>query len=521
MALSSRIRFWIIVLLVSLQAITLALVLASTIRKAEALLRSHAHEVLLHVAEVVTDKTERFLEPAEKTAKLSQSLMADGLLRSTNDSALEAYFIKQLQINVHLSAIYLGRLDGSFVFAKREADGFRTKLIRNSGVERTVEVIFRDANLSVLNRYFDPNDTFDPRDRPWFQTAHLSDDLIWTEPYIFATAQRPGNTAALKARLKDGTVAGVIGVDIEITGLSAFLDGIPISKHGSAFIQDEQGVMVAYPGIPRILAERGRSMLHIRDVEDPAVQALRLQKGAIPKLTFTEFDVRDKTHYALIKPFSVGNMTWYMTVHAPDEDFTGHLETRYRQSLWEIFAISTLLVILAIPFSHGVTRPFETLHRRATTDALTGLLNRSEFLQQADILMRSGKTIIVAMLDLDGFKPINDSYGHAIGDEVLETIARRLKAVVRDGDVVGRFGGDEFALILQNIPVAQAEEAVERVRSAVAKPIKSSAASHLIGATAGVVITSNTQIPFSELLAQADGALVKGKMNKKGTTYVA
>lgn len=525
MNLQTRTRFLVIALLISLQTVTLISILGTTSRQTEALLRSHAEEVMGHVAEVVVDNTRRFLEPAERAVQLSQALIADGLIEPHNDLDLETYFLDQLQANASLAGMYLGRLDGSFVFVKRENSGFRTKFIRLDEAGRSVEIIFRDAHLNELNRFLDPDDTYDPRVRPWFQAAEASKAFVWTEPYLFSTAQRPGTTAALKASSSGGENIGVLGVDIEITGLSAFLDDIPIGKNGAALIQNAQGVVVAYPNISRMLAQRGGNiLLNIEDIASPAVQALSAASGLSP-VPFKEFSAADKPHYAFVKPFTIGEMTWNVSVQAPAEDFTGTLKTRYRRSLWETLAIFTIITVLAIPLGLGVTVPFVSLHRRATTDALTGLYNRSEFLSKARALVQKTKgtkgDIAVVMLDLDGFKPINDRYGHAVGDEVLKSVAERLRHAVRDGDVVGRFGGDEFALALRGISVHNAQEAAERVRmSIIREPVKSSAGRHSVGATAGVT-TVRAGLSLSLLLAEADEALLRGKASKKGRTYLA
>jgi diguanylate cyclase (GGDEF)-like protein len=145
----------------------------------------------------------------------------------------------------------------------------------------------------------------------------------------------------------------------------------------------------------------------------------------------------------------------------------------------------------------------DALRDLSVRDALTGLYNRREL---STVLARAiairpagGARLALVMADIDHFKSINDLYGHATGDTILKWIANRLRGGVRVGDVVARFGGEEFALVLRNTDAAGAYELAERLRVAIA----SRAFPH---AAAGV---GTTQIPItlSFGIAEIDGAV--------------
>jgi diguanylate cyclase (GGDEF)-like protein len=111
----------------------------------------------------------------------------------------------------------------------------------------------------------------------------------------------------------------------------------------------------------------------------------------------------------------------------------------------------------------------EELAVRATTDALTSLMNRRHFLESAEReIARAGRDespLVLAMFDADHFKAINDSYGHDVGDEALRSIADCARSVVRRGDLVGRLGGEEFAVLMVGADLEGAAPVVERLRA--------------------------------------------------------
>ena len=115
----------------------------------------------------------------------------------------------------------------------------------------------------------------------------------------------------------------------------------------------------------------------------------------------------------------------------------------------------------------------ETHRKLAMYDHLTGLLSRREFLAQGNELLQmcqsNNQPVVFAYLDLDHFKKINDTYGHAAGDEVLVSFANLVKKTLRQEDLLGRLGGEEFALILVNTRVVEAKQKLELLRKSVAK----------------------------------------------------
>jgi diguanylate cyclase (GGDEF)-like protein len=155
----------------------------------------------------------------------------------------------------------------------------------------------------------------------------------------------------------------------------------------------------------------------------------------------------------------------------------------------------------------------QQLEVQASTDELTGLFNRRHFLQVAGRELQTlapGQQHGLALIDLDHFKRINDTYGHAVGDRVLQTFATLAQACLRDGDILARYGGEEFVLLLPNINVDQFSACCERLRAAFACAEPVGVKINNISLSAGMTLLSPTDA-LDEALLRADQALYQAK----------
>jgi diguanylate cyclase (GGDEF)-like protein len=156
--------------------------------------------------------------------------------------------------------------------------------------------------------------------------------------------------------------------------------------------------------------------------------------------------------------------------------------------------------------------------RIADTDPLTGLANRRAFLRalgrRAGALPRTDHSFALAMIDLDGFKPINDTFGHAAGDAVLQEVGARLTAAAGKGAHIARTGGDEFALLLPNArSVVDAQAAGARVCAVLAEAFRVDGREFRISGCCGITLLSPTDCNAGEALIRADTALYSAKEN--------
>ncbi len=161
-------------------------------------------------------------------------------------------------------------------------------------------------------------------------------------------------------------------------------------------------------------------------------------------------------------------------------------------------------------------REAEDLRQRALYDALTGLSNQAHAQEQlraaCETARDGGEGFALIYLDLDRFKPVNDTYGHAIGDQVLKTVSRRLRHALSERDLVARIGGDEFIALLRGITrSAQAEAVVRRLDGSATLPIVAGPHTVSVGMSAGIAVYGIDGTTPESLLHAADKAMYARK----------
>ncbi|NTV38869.1 MAG: GGDEF domain-containing protein, partial [Demequinaceae bacterium] len=166
----------------------------------------------------------------------------------------------------------------------------------------------------------------------------------------------------------------------------------------------------------------------------------------------------------------------------------------------------------------------EAVSRSALFDPLTGLPNRQLFVREVEHSLaqwrRSGTPFAVLFLDLDGFKLINDSFGHHVGDLVLKAVGEDIQRELRSVDTAARFGGDEFVILLANTEPEGARLAALRVQAALAAPHRFDEQQMPIGASVGVATSRNGYASAEAILRDADAAMYRAKDTRPGTTVV-
>lgn len=167
----------------------------------------------------------------------------------------------------------------------------------------------------------------------------------------------------------------------------------------------------------------------------------------------------------------------------------------------------------------------ERLAHDAFHDELTGLPNRAEFAKELERTLTRGESeddgVAVLFIDLDGFKDVNDTHGHAAGDILLEAVGARLRNCVRPEDHVARLGGDEFTVLMRHAENTQAARAVaKRAQAVIAEPYNVNGHRCFVGSSIGIAFSDDPQIDPQTLLKRADAAMYLAKRNGKAQIQI-
>jgi diguanylate cyclase (GGDEF)-like protein len=188
---------------------------------------------------------------------------------------------------------------------------------------------------------------------------------------------------------------------------------------------------------------------------------------------------------------------------------------------WLLFSAFAAAMVLLLVIGAVAVRNARRLAHARRYDALTGLRNRALFFEDVQATLDKREPAAVLFIDLDGFKPVNDSYGHATGDALLAEVAVRLTAAVRARDVVGRFGGDEFVVLCPG-PGEQHEFAAvaDRIQHAIQSPFVIEGRPITVGASIGIALPVPGIESAEALIHRADLAMYDAKDAGRGLTKI-
>ncbi len=387
----------------------------------------------------------------------------------------------------------------------------------------------------------------------WFVRVTQGAAFAVGTPRIGRTTLLPSLTLAVpvldgRGRLR-AVLAGVTALDTP-----GFLDLIQHSSKGSGLLlispRDHLFVSASDPG------------LRLRPTPLPGVNPLHDQAMAGFRGAGSTINANGVSELSAIT--SVPTADWFVVARLPTDEALAPLHLLMRINLWSSLVIGVLVVSFLLVFLRTtlqplraaaahmrrmadgeaplaqlqVTRPDEVgqvvegfnylveklqqsearLAALAHQDHLTGLPNRRAFFDQAGPALaqahRAGSPLALLFIDIDGFKPINDAYSHLGGDELLRQFAARLRETVREGDLVTRFGGDEFMALLRGpiAPEALGPRVIHLIeRLSASYPLDGRSVS--VGASIGVAIFPEDATDLDRLVAMADAAMYEAKRN--------
>jgi diguanylate cyclase (GGDEF)-like protein/PAS domain S-box-containing protein len=409
---------------------------------------------------------------------------------------------------------------------KREAlESSRTELIGGSGSLDAEHTLYRpDGQARTVEvRGVRVTDAFD------------RDVIVGSVLDVTETRRTEASLRASEARLRDQAellemVARSRPLDETLTNLCRLTESeLPGARCGVVLIDEEHQILRlgAAPSMPQSFVDAIQGL--------PAGSFAALPPGDIKMGDTVVWLNPDRAAptpamAALGRTHGV-EAVWATRIHASsDRRLLGTLFTYPSQkrapSSAEQAVLESTLRLAAVAVERDVYE--QNLAHQAHHDALTGLPNRVLFGELLDHALnrarRSGRALAVLFLDLDGFKVVNDSLGHDAGDDLLVAIAGRLDEVLRPGDVVGRFGGDEFTILCDELdPGAEVEQArtvAQRMIEAVKEPVVIAGHEQFVSASVGVALASTGKERTESLLRDADAAMYRAKELGRGTCQI-
>ncbi len=395
--------------------------------------------------------------------------------------------------------VYFGGTDGRFVGLYRINDYLLELYLRHpDSPKRHIYAIKQQGDRPALLRA----DHYDPRNRPWYATAVQQTQPVWSPVYNDFTSGRLTITVAKSIRSKDNEILGVAAADVELWSLTEKLMSLAISRNGIAFVVDQKGRILASSDQTQQATEHAlkTALLHAPEIDNPLIRAayqaiLERRNSANPADEPLSIELASKNGILNIAAAPAGEklgVNWMTVVVAPRSDFTGDITSSFNRSLL-IAGLCVLGVLLfgllildrvlrdiytlnnaarkiglgeSFPPLHidrkdelgQLAQTFREMEHNLRTDRLTGAFNREYLSTQIRHLRELSQAphstqphFALFFIDLDNFKNINDIHGHDVGDIVLIEIAARLKAATRTSDIVARYGGDEFVVLLNDM----------------------------------------------------------------------
>ncbi|EIM63964.1 ATP-binding protein [Desulfobacter postgatei] len=387
------------------------LITSSTYISSERMLAGHARDVMQNIADLTMIQSKNHLQLAQGAALLTKRLLASEVVSSDNQQhdVLERYFLNQLSLYAHFAGIYIGMPNGDFFYVNRSdahtPGGFRTKVIDHLNGDKKIGFIWRNSDGNIVKTSEDPSDTYDPRQRPWYQKAVAKRAIIWTDPYIFFSSQKPGITVAGPIFKANGQLQSIVGVDIEIDDLSTFIGRLRIGKHGRAFMLNNNGDVVAFPDISKIKQGQGTAansfrMVKIDELDDElsraAFHAIQWQRTETGLLTldhsqFAKFTCNGEVYNTMFTQFADSHWPWMIGVYIPENDYLGVLKENRSLNIWITLVLSVIATLMGLHLFRIITdRKKADLKLRRYQDQLEDLVKeRTRDLQKSNEQLRT------------------------------------------------------------------------------------------------------------------------------------
>jgi len=407
---------------------------------------------------------------------------------------------------------------------------------------------------------------FEPRERPWYRAAQASNASVWTPIYVDFRTRELVTTHARRVLDARGEFAGVVATDLSLARVNALLRRLGVNPQGVAMVTEADGALIGVSRGVHLAGAAGANAARLAatDSADTLVAATYAAvrplaenaRDGVPLATaFTGADgQRVQVGYARIADGA--GLDWLVIVAVPRHEFLSGIERSVGQTaastaLAAALALGIGLAVLAVVrrelrhlgdatqrLAEGqpgpplrtdrrdelgdLARRFDDMRTRLLTDPLTGLSNREALLRRADERIRQHRRrddlqpFALLFADFNRFKQINDRFGHDVGDAVLRELAQRLRTGVRTTDLVARWAGDEFVLLVESANSRPDAEAVRaHLEAELRRPLDALAGvdgeTVSAGAAIGIALYPDDGPDVQALLKRADEDMYRRK----------
>ncbi|MEZ5341116.1 MAG: diguanylate cyclase [Acidimicrobiales bacterium] len=507
-----RLGVAILASIVLAQMATVGALLATAQRFRQQAIEEETRLQLVNASVELSSVVESYLRPVERAVGTVSDLLS-GQVVAPQD--LVRLMVAAMYQSPQLADLEIGTSSGNLYSARRRDNQVVFHVIRTVNGEKTSWAETFDASGRAIESKVLQVDGYDPRTSNWYIAGMNADgETTWGDPYVFFGSGTLGIDMTTRTITPSGKVEGVVHATVDLSALSAELANSPL---GGAVVYNQSGLIIAHSDstLTRRLGSHGFIAQAIENLDDRRSQgavsvAAQVRAAWVASEASGIARIQGTETMVAAHQIQADATTWTIVLFGePDEVIPAAVTSAQRETQLMRF-IGGFAVLLTGLAAYPTTRRLRKLQRDADLDALTGLSNRRSVLEAAATLLANGR-VGIATVDLDHFKQINDTYGHAVGDEVLVEIAKRLSGAVRAHDLVGRIGGEEFLIVFDLTEGPAVGRLAERIRETIARePVETSIGCLNLTASIGTV-SGAYQNDLKALLEEADQAMYVAK----------
>jgi diguanylate cyclase (GGDEF)-like protein len=460
---------------------------------------------------------------------------------------------------------YYGDRNGQFFGLWRHSDTEAELRLRSSG--HGPRTVYRFTGIDgELREPVRETRVFEPRERPWFKSGQSAALHTWTSVYIDFKTEQLVATRARRVNNAQGEFQGVVATDLSLQHVNDFLHSLKLTANGIAYVVETDGNLIGAsrgPHLQRAVAG-GNVRLNVEASDDPLVVAsyreIRklLRHATEPSQARTavfETSDRQQVEAAYARIQDAAGLDWIIVVAVPRSDFLLEVTDNFKRTVALALLASLMTIVIGFMVLSVVDRDlkqlaaaarsvgngdlnasfdvarsdeigdlaksFRAMQSKLLSDRLTGLANREAFLRRVDDRLEQQhqspepRPFAILFIDLNDFKHINDSYGHDVGDKVLQEMAQRMLGGLRSRDLVARYAGDEFVVMLDSVGNrADAERARSHLEELLGAPLLAIDPASLrsrAGASVGLAMYPEDGQDVESLVQRSDADMYRRK----------